>query len=141
MKQCPLDRVLSLRVASCTGDVRAIAEHHGLLNWKVRACVFLHLLPRVLVGVSLLYHHGQIHVHEDAVDEVYDPQELVYLSPDADDVLLEIDPRAVYVVGGIVDRSVRKGREPGKGDEPTPARAATAAAGASSCAQDRAQHR
>ncbi|KAJ0392769.1 hypothetical protein P43SY_009329 [Pythium insidiosum] len=84
MKQCPLDRVISLRVASCAGAVRAIAEHHGLHKWK-------------------------IHVHEEPVDAVYDPRELVYLSPDAEDVLLELDPRAVYVVGGIVDRSVRKG--------------------------------
>ncbi|KAJ0395193.1 hypothetical protein ATCC90586_001794 [Pythium insidiosum] len=84
MKQCPLDRVISLRVASCAGAARAIAEHHGVHKWK-------------------------IHVHEEPVDAVYDPRELVYLSPDAEDVLLELDPRAVYVVGGIVDRSVRKG--------------------------------
>jgi tRNA (guanine9-N1)-methyltransferase len=35
--------------------------------------------------------------------------QLVFLSPDAEEVLIELDQDSVYVVGGIVDRTVRKG--------------------------------
>ena len=35
--------------------------------------------------------------------------EVCYLTPDADEELLSVDPRVVYVVGGIVDRTVKKG--------------------------------
>ncbi len=43
--------------------------------------------------------------------EVYDPSQydIVVLSPDAEEPLLDLDERCVYVVGGIVDRTVRKG--------------------------------
>ncbi|TMW60608.1 hypothetical protein Poli38472_000650 [Pythium oligandrum] len=84
MKKCPLDQLISLQVASCSGDVAAIAQHHGVSSWKIR-------------------------VHEGPLDRLYTPEEIVYLSPDATEVLREVDPRFVYVVGGIVDRSVRKG--------------------------------
>lgn len=50
----------------------------------------------------------QIWCHEASIDELYEQQEIVYLSPDAEDVLHELDPSCVYVIGGIVDRSVRK---------------------------------
>jgi tRNA (guanine9-N1)-methyltransferase len=32
----------------------------------------------------------------------------IYLSPDASEELLEIDPDAAYVIGGLVDRTVIK---------------------------------
>lgn len=32
----------------------------------------------------------------------------VYLSPDASEELLEIDPNAAYIIGGLVDRTVMK---------------------------------
>ncbi len=35
--------------------------------------------------------------------------QLVVLSPDAEEPLTRLEPDCVYVVGGIVDRSVRKG--------------------------------
>ncbi|RLN38270.1 hypothetical protein BBJ28_00017341 [Nothophytophthora sp. Chile5] len=53
---------------------------------------------------------GMSSLHEAPVELLYRPEELVYLSPDADDVLSVLDPTRVYVVGGIVDRSVRKGQ-------------------------------
>jgi tRNA (guanine9-N1)-methyltransferase len=34
------------------------------------------------------------------------PGEVVWLTPDASEPLLELDPSAVYVVGGLIDRSV-----------------------------------
>ena len=41
--------------------------------------------------------------------EHYDCSRLVYLSADAEECLDEVDPNAVYVIGGIVDRNRHKG--------------------------------
>ncbi|POM69621.1 tRNA (guanine-N(1)-)-methyltransferase [Phytophthora palmivora] len=37
------------------------------------------------------------------------PNELVYLSPDSPNVLEKMDPNKIYVIGGIVDKSRKKG--------------------------------
>ena len=50
-----------------------------------------------------------ITLHESSVWESFAKEQLVYLSPDAQDSLPLVDPAKVYVIGGIVDRSVRKG--------------------------------
>ena len=39
---------------------------------------------------------------------MFSVNELVYLSPDADEVLDTIDTSKVYVIGGLVDRSIAK---------------------------------
>jgi tRNA (guanine9-N1)-methyltransferase len=51
-------------------------------------------------------------MHTDArpLLSVYQPEEIVYLSPDASSVLTSLDDKTVYVVGGIVDRAVLKGQ-------------------------------
>ncbi|ETO13578.1 hypothetical protein RFI_23789 [Reticulomyxa filosa] len=36
------------------------------------------------------------------------PNEIIYLTPDCEEELLEFDPKCVYVIGGIVDRTVIK---------------------------------
>lgn len=41
-------------------------------------------------------------------EEVFDPSELIYLSPDGSEELLTVDPEKVYIIGGFVDRSVNK---------------------------------
>ena len=46
--------------------------------------------------------------HEGAVTEHFEPSSVVYLSPDADTVFDALDSDTVYVVGGLVDRSVRR---------------------------------
>ena len=42
-----------------------------------------------------------------SAEDYFAPDELVWLSPDAEEPLLELDARHVYVVGGLVDRSRR----------------------------------
>lgn len=36
LKKCPLDSLISLRVASFSGEIARICELRGLNNWKVR---------------------------------------------------------------------------------------------------------
>lgn len=45
---------------------------------------------------------------EKPVDELFEKESIVYLTPDSDQVLEEIDVSSVYVIGGLVDDSVKK---------------------------------
>lgn len=47
-----------------------------------------------------------VHRHEEPLGQVFGERKLVYLSPDAEEPLAELDGDAVYVIGGIVDRTV-----------------------------------
>jgi len=49
-----------------------------------------------------------IHVHEKSVWDAFDLDKLVILSPDAEEDLEDVHEDLVYVIGGIVDRSVSK---------------------------------
>jgi len=44
---------------------------------------------------------------EESVVQLFDVESLVYLSPDADDYLTDLDHSKVYVIGGLVDDSVQ----------------------------------
>ena len=44
----------------------------------------------------------------DNVQAHFAAEELVFLSPEADEVLAELDMSKVYVIGGLVDRSTHK---------------------------------
>lgn len=50
-----------------------------------------------------------INKHHHHVLELYAADQLVLLSPDAEAALLSLDASKVYVVGGIVDKTVQKG--------------------------------
>lgn len=45
---------------------------------------------------------------EVPVLELFDTNDIIYLTPDATDILEELDKDKVYVIGGIVDESVIK---------------------------------
>ncbi|EGZ21400.1 hypothetical protein PHYSODRAFT_557474 [Phytophthora sojae] len=53
--------------------------------------------------------HVQWRRGADSVAEHFSPDELVYLSPDSPNVLEKMDPTKIYVIGGIVDKSRKKG--------------------------------
>ncbi|OWZ16999.1 TRNA (guanine-N(1)-)-methyltransferase [Phytophthora megakarya] len=45
----------------------------------------------------------------ESVADHFSPDELVYLSPDSPNVLEKMDSKKIYVIGGIVDKSRKKG--------------------------------
>eukprot|EP00003_Mantamonas_plastica_P031069 TRINITY_DN790_c0_g2_i6.p1 TRINITY_DN790_c0_g2~~TRINITY_DN790_c0_g2_i6.p1 ORF type:complete len:218 (+),score=82.51 TRINITY_DN790_c0_g2_i6:33-686(+) len=53
-------------------------------------------------------------VREEKVEEVYEKSSLVYLTSEATEVMTEIDPEKVYVIGGMVDHNKHKGLSMGK---------------------------
>ena len=50
----------------------------------------------------------KVHRLDERVEERFPPASLTFLTPDAPDVLGALDPARVYVIGGLVDRSVQK---------------------------------
>ncbi|CAB1097236.1 unnamed protein product [Ectocarpus sp. CCAP 1310/34] len=80
-----------LTLTSYQGKVAAALESAGADSW---------LVDRNPLGVFT----------------VFDPTEIIYLSPDAEEPLDQVLDTNVYVVGGIVDRNLRKGLTLGAAD-------------------------
>ena len=45
---------------------------------------------------------------KDSILELFDPKSIVYLTPDSDQILDELSKDKIYVIGGLVDDSVKK---------------------------------
>ncbi|CAL1157086.1 unnamed protein product [Cladocopium goreaui] len=52
----------------------------------------------------------QVHVHKESVWDLYRTEDLVVLSPDADEDLDQVEEDKIYVIGGLVDRRPQKKR-------------------------------
>jgi hypothetical protein len=50
----------------------------------------------------------KIYPHEQSVHDTFSPELVVYLSPDAEEYLPELLPDHVYVIGGIVDKNIKR---------------------------------
>ncbi|RQM30242.1 hypothetical protein B5M09_008082 [Aphanomyces astaci] len=83
MKKSSFSNLLSLHLASYGGDVATFCDQKGAQSWKVTR-------------------------HDQPVHDLFQNDNVVFLSPDAPTALTAVDPDTVYVVGGIVDRTVRK---------------------------------
>ncbi|XP_074654537.1 tRNA-dihydrouridine(16/17) synthase [NAD(P)(+)]-like isoform X2 [Tubulanus polymorphus] len=49
-----------------------------------------------------------VNMHEELHGDIFDPADIVYLSPDSENVLEDLDISKVYMIGGLVDESVTK---------------------------------
>lgn len=78
------EKPFAIHVTSCNLLWREELKKHGGLSWKM-------------------------HFHEKPFFEMFPLEKIVYLSPDAEQDLSDIQPEKVYVIGGIVDRTVKKG--------------------------------
>jgi tRNA (guanine9-N1)-methyltransferase len=81
---------VALTITSFSGHLETFAQHMGAYSWPINK-------------------------HNNHVLQLLPPEQLVVLSPDADEPLLELNPDKAYVIGGIVDRSVCKGLTAGFG--------------------------
>jgi len=80
----------------------------------LRSSIQLHLASihkeneavRALDGIG--FRSWLLHIHEQPVWEVFPMEQLVILSPDAEEDLEDVEDDRIYVVGGLVDRSVAK---------------------------------
>jgi tRNA (guanine9-N1)-methyltransferase len=62
-------------------------------------------LHQILTNNTPNFNSYQVEVTERGYDSLFSPQDIVYLSPDSEQDLEEVDRYKVYVIGGIVDRS------------------------------------
>ena len=77
------DTPMAVHFTSYGGQFQTYMDKHSWKGWNVK-------------------------VTAEPVQELFDPSQLVYLSPDATEVLEEVSRGKVYVIGGLVARSTRK---------------------------------
>ncbi|KAM9836369.1 tRNA methyltransferase 10 homolog B isoform 2-T2 [Aulostomus maculatus] len=65
-------------------------------------------LYRECVRMNAGFLNYTMDVTEDGCLDLFAPESIVYLTPDAEQVLETLDPDKVYVLGGLVDESVQK---------------------------------
>lgn len=90
VKQCTLSYAairnavsgVSLHISSLEGDIGEALQAQGVSQWH-------------------------IHRHNSSAFNVFKKSDIILLSPDAESAIQDLDMSKVYVVGGIVDRTVR----------------------------------
>lgn len=55
------------------------------------------------------YTNWDVKIHCEPYYDLFDHNSIVYLSSDSENVLHELDPNAVYIIGGLVDHNHHKG--------------------------------
>lgn len=55
------------------------------------------------------YQNWDIKIKNEPYFDVFDKDRIVYLTSDSDDVLTDLDPNSVYIIGGLVDHNHHKG--------------------------------
>jgi tRNA (guanine9-N1)-methyltransferase len=50
-----------------------------------------------------------VFTHEESVAEIWNTKNVVYLTSDSDNVLLQLDPKKIYVIGGLLDHNSHPG--------------------------------
>eukprot|EP00759_Apiculatamorpha_spiralis_P028896 PhF_6_TR31377/c0_g1_i1/m.45952 len=88
-----------------------IGTLHGLNHKYLKPSIFqVYGSPALLAKVSKAYRIDQwkdFDFHLDSIEAICQREEgrkVVYLTPEAPDVLEEVDPTATYIIGGLLDR-------------------------------------
>ena len=82
-------------------------------NRRAKAPVALHLAglgacPPECLPLGDVIEKWKVHRLSADVVEAFPNEQLVFLSPDADEPLTALEPQCVYIIGGLVDSSVQK---------------------------------
>lgn len=97
---------LARQLARCWGVNRKAPAPVGLLLTSLSSCP-PGCLPRNKTSNDV--EHWKVRRIQEAVEDVFSRDELIFLSPDAEEPVGDkLDPNAVYVIGGLVDSSVQK---------------------------------
>ena len=111
-----LDLVYDSSASLYSSLARQLGCAYGLMRKATRPDLIpsLHLTHAQGEVMDVLVKKGAgkwaVHRHTPPVFEVFDRATLVYLTPDSPHLLGEVDPTKTYVVGGLVDRVVLKGK-------------------------------
>lgn len=89
----------------------------GLVPIRLSICGIDDVIKPVLSFVANGWQSWPVQLSDKNLVETHDPRRLVYLTHESTDVLEELDPDDVYIIGGIVDRNRLKGATLSKAKE------------------------
>ncbi|XP_018099232.1 tRNA methyltransferase 10 homolog B isoform X2 [Xenopus laevis] len=114
-KKCKRKQEKERRKAKNAQDLQKGATEQKHSKKFLKALTKEHLLeakdsgPRLCIDLSMTQHMTKkVDTTENSFLDVFPLETVVYLTPDSDNALEDVDPEKVYVIGGLVDESVQK---------------------------------
>lgn len=105
------DLIPSLHLTNLQGEIKEVLSKNGGDVWKVHR----HAEPVFEVFPAASSSSSSSTSSSEAEENIEKNERLIYLTPDSPHVLeARIDPTKVYVIGGLVDRVVLKGKSLGR---------------------------